>query len=58
MLDGRVAAPSELAAELKVPIPFVAFHLRQLQRWRCVELVYVEQAVTTLKHYYRSTIAP
>ncbi|MEX2106607.1 MAG: helix-turn-helix domain-containing protein [Solirubrobacterales bacterium] len=50
----RVASPSELAEELDLPVQNVAYHIRELERLGCIELVRVERKRST-EHFYRVT---
>jgi DNA-binding MarR family transcriptional regulator len=53
----RVASPSELAEELDIPVQNVAYHIRELKKLGCIELVRVEKHRST-EHFYRVTKRP
>lgn len=57
ILMERVASPSELAEELDLPIQNVAYHVRELERFGCIELVRVEKKRST-EHFYRVAERP
>jgi DNA-binding transcriptional ArsR family regulator len=57
-LNLRVASPSELAEELDVPLPNVAYHVKVLARNDAIELVKTEPVRGALEHFYRATMRP
>src|SRR6201986_4306109 len=57
-LGERVAAPSDLAAEIGAPLGVVSYHVRMLREYDCVELVRTEPRRGALQHYYRATARP
>jgi DNA-binding transcriptional ArsR family regulator len=57
-LAERVASPSELAAELGAPLGVIAYHVRMLRDYDCVELVRTEPRRGALQHFYRATARP
>src|SRR3954468_21739172 len=54
-LGERVASPGELAVELDAPLGVVAYHVRMLSEYGCVELVRTEPRRGALQHFYRAT---
>jgi DNA-binding transcriptional ArsR family regulator len=54
-LGQRVASPGELAEELDVSLGVVAYHVRMLSEYGCVELVRTEPRRGALQHFYRTT---
>lgn len=48
----RVASPSELAEELELPIQNVSYHIRELEKLGCIELVRTEKK-RSVEHFYR-----
>jgi len=57
-LAERIASPGELAVELEAPLGVVAYHVRMLREYECVELVRTEPRRGALRHYYRATTRP
>src|SRR3954452_13417077 len=57
-LGERVASPGELASELGAPLGVVAYHVRMLRDYDCVELVRTEPRRGALQHYYKATARP
>lgn len=53
--SGRVASPSQVAAELGAPIADVAYHTKRLLAHECVELVDAVPGRGGVKHFYRAT---
>jgi hypothetical protein len=53
---GRVASPSQVAAELEEPLGDVSYHTKQLLVHGCVELVEARRGRGGVKHYYRATV--
>lgn len=52
LADGRVASPSELAAELDAGLGDVSYHTKQLHRHGLLELVRTERVRGATKHFY------
>jgi DNA-binding transcriptional ArsR family regulator len=57
-LAERVASPADLALELGAPLGVVAYHVRMLRDYDCVELVRTEPRRGALQHFYRATARP
>lgn len=55
-LHQRVASPSELAAEQKVSVPDVAYHVRVLRELGMIQLVSTRQVRGATQHFYRSVV--
>lgn len=55
ILNERVASPTELARELNVPVNYIAYHVRQLEKYDCVELVKTAPRRGATEHWYRAT---
>jgi DNA-binding transcriptional ArsR family regulator len=55
---GGEASPNELARELDAPLSNVAYHVRILRRFNCVELARTRQRRGALEHYYRAIAHP
>jgi hypothetical protein len=53
---GRVVSPSQVAAELKVPLGDVSYHTKQLVAHGCLELVEAVRGRGGVKHFYRATV--
>lgn len=58
VLNERVASPSELAAEQKEAVGYVAYHVRVLRELELIELVNSRQVRGATEHFYRGTIKP
>lgn len=54
-LNSRVASPNELANELGVDVNYIAYHVRELAKYDCVELVRTEPRRGATEHFYRAT---
>lgn len=52
---GRVASPSQVAAELRAPIGDVAYHTKRLQEHGLIELVEETRGRGGVQHFYRAT---
>lgn len=52
ILFERVASPSELAEELDLPIQNVSYHVGELEKLGCIELVRTEKK-RSIEHFYR-----
>jgi DNA-binding transcriptional ArsR family regulator len=57
-LGERVSSPADLAEELGMPLGVVAYHVRMLREYECVELVRTEPRRGALQHFYRATARP
>jgi DNA-binding transcriptional ArsR family regulator len=57
-LGERVASPGDLALELGAPLGVVAYHVRMLREYDCVELVRTVPRRGALQHFYRATARP
>jgi DNA-binding transcriptional ArsR family regulator len=55
ILNERVASPSELAKELGMGVSQVSYHIKELRRQNCIELVKTEPRRGAVEHYYRAT---
>ncbi len=55
ILNERVASPSELAKELDMGVSQVSYHIKELRRQNCIELVRTEPRRGAVEHYYRAT---
>jgi DNA-binding transcriptional ArsR family regulator len=58
ILDNRVASPAELAEELNERVGNVAYHVKQLKKFKCVELVRTRQVRGATEHFYRAIRRP
>lgn len=54
-LDGRIASPSELAAEFDEPIGNISYHFKTLEGLDLIELVETTPRRGALEHRYRAT---
>ncbi|WP_053227142.1 winged helix-turn-helix domain-containing protein [Solirubrobacter soli] len=54
-LGERESSPGELAVELGEPLGLVAYHVRMLREYECVELVRTAPVRGALQHFYRAT---
>jgi DNA-binding transcriptional ArsR family regulator len=55
ILNTRVASPAEIARELGVDVSNVAYHVRQLLEYECVELVETRSVRGATEHFYRGS---
>jgi DNA-binding transcriptional ArsR family regulator len=55
ILNERVASPNMLAQELDQSLNLVAYHVRVLEKYDCVELVDTKQRRGATEHFYRAT---
>ena len=55
ILNERVASPNLLAQELGQSLNLVAYHVRVLERYDCIELVDTKQRRGATEHFYRAT---
>lgn len=53
ILNARVASPTEIATELELPLGNVAYHVNELAKFGCVELVRTEPNRGATEHFYR-----
>lgn len=58
ILDNRVASPSEMALELNQSLGNVAYHVKELVRFKCAELVDTRQVRGATEHFYRAIRRP
>lgn len=58
ILDNRVACPAEMALELNQPLGKVAYHVKQLVRFNCAELVDTRAVRGAKAHFYRAVRRP
>lgn len=58
ILDNRIASPSEMALELNQPLGNVAYHVKQLVRFKCAELVDTRPVRGATQHFYRAIRRP
>lgn len=54
----EVDSPNGLAKRFHEPLGTVAYHVRQLVKYECLELVKTEQRRGATEHYYRGTHRP
>lgn len=52
LLQGRVASPSDIAAELDVPLPMASYHVRRLRSLGLIELVERVTRRGAIEHRY------
>ncbi|HET7416972.1 MAG TPA: helix-turn-helix domain-containing protein [Solirubrobacterales bacterium] len=57
ILNARVASPTEIAAELELPLGNVSYHVNELEKYGCIELVRTAPNRGAVEHFYRG-IAP
>jgi DNA-binding transcriptional ArsR family regulator len=55
ILNERVASPNLLAQELGESLNLVAYHVRVLEKYDCIELVDTKQRRGATEHFYRAT---
>lgn len=55
ILNERTASPSQLAKALGQGISHVSYHVQELSRYGCVELVGTEPRRGAVEHFYRAT---
>jgi DNA-binding transcriptional ArsR family regulator len=53
ILNARVASPTEIADELELPLGNVSYHVNELAKYGCVELVRTEPKRGATEHFYR-----
>jgi Helix-turn-helix domain len=55
ILNERVASPNMLSQELEQSLNLVAYHVRVLEKYDCIELVDTKQRRGATEHFYRAT---
>jgi hypothetical protein len=55
ILNEKVASPNMLANELNQSLNLVAYHVRVLEKYDCIELVDTKQRRGATEHFYRAT---
>lgn len=55
ILNERVASPNLLAQDLDRSLNLVAYHVRVLEKYDCIELVDTKQRRGATEHFYRAT---
>ena len=55
VLNERVASPNLLSQELDESLNLVAYHVRVLEKYDCVEMVDTKQRRGATEHFYRAT---
>jgi predicted ArsR family transcriptional regulator len=55
ILNHRVASPNELALEMGVEVNHIAYHVRELAKYDCIELVDTKPRRGATEHFYRAT---
>jgi DNA-binding transcriptional ArsR family regulator len=58
LLEQQTASPSELAAELRVPLGNVSYHVRQLQAFGLIRLVRTTPRRGSIEHHYELVARP
>ena len=58
LLEHKTASPSELAAELQVPLGNVSYHVRQLQSFGLIRLVRTTPRRGSIEHHYELVARP
>jgi DNA-binding transcriptional ArsR family regulator len=58
VLEHRTASPSELSAELRVPLGNVSYHVRQLQSFGLIRLVRTTPRRGSIEHHYELIARP
>ena len=58
LLEHQTASPSELAAELRVPLGNVSYHVRQLQSFGLIRLVRTTPRRGSIEHHYELVARP
>jgi DNA-binding transcriptional ArsR family regulator len=54
-LNKRVASPTDLAQALGVEVNYIAYHVRVLEKYGCIELVDTKPRRGATEHFYRAT---
>jgi len=55
ILNERVTSPNQLAIEMGLEVSDLAYHIRKLVKFKCIELVDTEQRRGATEHFYRAT---
>lgn len=55
ILNERIASPNLLSQELEQSLNLVAYHVRVLEKYDCIELVDTKQRRGATEHFYRAT---
>jgi hypothetical protein len=55
ILNARVASPNGISLELGVDVNKIAYHVRVLDKYGCIELVDTKQRRGATEHFYRAT---
>jgi hypothetical protein len=55
ILNERVASPNLLSQELEQSLNLVAYHVRVLEKYDCIEMVDTKQRRGATEHFYRAT---
>lgn len=55
VFNTRVASPNEISLELGIDVNKIAYHVRVLLKYDCIELVRTEQRRGATEHFYRAT---
>src|SRR3954465_974831 len=55
ILNEKVASPNMLAQQLDESLNLVAYHVRVLEKYDCIELVDTKQRRGATEHFYRAT---
>jgi hypothetical protein len=58
LLNEKVASPTTLALEMDKGVNHVAYHVRQLQKYDCIELVATKPRRGATEHFYRAVKRP
>jgi DNA-binding transcriptional ArsR family regulator len=58
LLEQQTASPSELSAELRVPLGNVSYHVRQLQSFGLIRLVRTTPRRGSIEHHYELVARP
>ncbi len=58
ILNERVCSPNRLSQELGRSLNLVAYHVRVLEKYNCIELVETKQRRGATEHFYRATTRP
>jgi DNA-binding transcriptional ArsR family regulator len=53
ILNARVASPTQIAQELELPLGNVSYHVKELEKYGCIELVRTRPARGGTEHFYR-----
>jgi DNA-binding transcriptional ArsR family regulator len=54
-LSERVASPRELAEEIGLEVSDVSYHVRELRKSKCIELVRTRRRRGAVEHFYRAS---